>query len=1045
MVRLAARIAFYLGLLTSSLRVALVFAQIQSGGVQGVVSDLSGAVIPGASVSLLGDHVPRGASATTDAFGRYSFLSLSPGTYAVAVSAPGFHTLRYHNLEIRLGVQVNYNARLSLGSITESVEVNDSLQAIDTSSARTLTHITASEFDNLARGRSFHTLLIMAPGVRHESKAGAGGVGGFSFDGASGAENTWYINGVEVGDVLTGALRQQNSVPFEFVKSVEIQSGGFEAEFGGATGGTVSVSTRSGTNAFHGETLLHFFAGAWNASDRGYWQRSALDPNRAEFRKPQKDDYGVVYPGVSLGGPLWRNRVFAYASYMPEFERTSRAIAFESGPQTFFNRKTRQYLLSRIDASPWPTLQLNGSWVWSPVLSTGALPVRDPRIRATPNFSDYREFVPAQVVSLAATWSPSSGTLVASRYGYKYTNGRSNAYGVSDLPHVFYKTPSSSVEGVPEQFAGAAGYQTTSGSYLVDRDITTRTNFYIDASHVLTLFGQQHIFKGGYSVNRIFNDVSDGYANGKFDVFWGESFSRGGISGERGRYGYYVWEDGPRTFSRATGFNHALYLQDTWRVLPVLTVSAGLRAEREFLPPYSPEYRGATIANPIEFGWGDKLAPRIGAAWDIRGDGRWKLSGSYGLFYDLMKYNLARSAFGGVRWFSHAYRLDDPSVLALNVKSPGALGQRIASWDNRAMPVNLHGQWQGIDPDLKPFTSRELTASIEHRLTSRLLLSARFVRKDLLRTVEDIGILDSDQNEVYLIGNPGYGLTRSAASPYGAKTPDGQEYLVPRAKRQYDAAEVRLQGDLKGTQLLASWTLSRLSGNFAGLANSDEAGRMDPGISRSFDLPTYYFDSSGSQRNVEGRLATDRPHVLKLFGWRDVRTRAGTTSIGLTQVAMTGTPDSTMVMYLTAPTFPNGRGDLGRLPVLTQTDLNLSHTFRLGEGVSLKFEGTAVNLLNQAAVTSRVTQINRSGNISSAQLPPERFFSPWNVSQFVYPGSKGPAWNPIYGLPGSDPQDGGVAYKSGRSDYSSAYLAQNPVFGAYQGPRTLRLGLRLTF
>jgi hypothetical protein len=1034
-----------LALLSGSLSLSSVFGQSRWGGMQGVVSDLSGAVIPGAWVGVSGPGLPRGMSAVTDEYGRCSFGVLPVGAWTVTVSAPGFHTLRYLNLEVKLGAQLTFNARLALGAVTESVEVNDSVQSLDTSSSRTITHITASEFDNLARGRSFHTLLMMAPGVRHEAKAGAGGVGGFTVDGASGSENTYYIDGVEVSDILTGALRQQNSVPFEFVKAVQIQSGGFEAEFGGATGGVINVATRSGSNQVHGEALMQIMNGSWNASDRGWWQRSATDPNTAEFMRPKKDDYRVLYPGVSIGGPLWRNRIFGYASYMPEFENTRRTIAYEQGPSRFDNSRTRHYLLSRIDASPLSQLQINGSWVWSPVTSVGALPLRDPRVSVPAGFGNYREFVPAQTFSLAATYSPTSRTVVTVRYGYKYTNGRSNAYGSTGVPFAVYKTPSSAAAGVPELLAGNAGYQTSAGSYVVARDITTRTNFYADASQVFTLFGQQHILKGGYTLNRIFNDVSDGYSNGRFDIFWGESFSRGSTLAQGGKYGYYVWEDGPRTFSRASGLNQGLYLQDTWRAFPTLTINAGVRVEREFLPPYSPEYNGIAIANPVEFGWGDKIAPRLGAAWDVRGDGRWKLSGSYGVFYDLMKYNLARSAFGGVRWFSHAYSLDDPDVLALSISNPGALGREISSWDNRAMPVNSQGQWQGIDPDLRPFTSREMTLSIERRLSSRVQVSARYARKDLLRTIEDIGILDANENEVYLIGNPGFGLTRSAASPYGGKTPDNQEYLVPRATRRYDALELRLQGEIRSYHMLGSYTLSRLWGNYSGLANSDEAGRMDPGISRAFDLPTYYFDSTGRQRNVEGRLATDRPHVFKLFGWREIATRWGRTGIGVTQQAMTGELDSTTVTYLTAPTFPNGRGDMGRLPFFTQTDLNLTHTFRMGEGFSLKFEATVMNLLNQAAVTSRVTQVNRSGNISSAQLPVSQFFAGWSLSNLVHPGSVSPAYNPIYGLPGADPMDGGVAFHSGKSDYSSAYLAQNPQFGAYQGPRSIRLGLRLVF
>ncbi|MBC8167477.1 MAG: TonB-dependent receptor, partial [Bryobacteraceae bacterium] len=339
-----------LGLLFGSLSLGCAFGQVTWGGLQGVVSDLSGGVLPNAWVGIEGAGLPRVMSVLTDQYGRYVFPALPIGALKITVTAPGFHTLRYHNLEVRLGVQTTFNARMTLGSVTESVEVNDSLQALDMSSSRTLTNITASEFDNVARGRNFHTLLMMAPGVRHEAKAGAGGVGGFQVDGASGSENTYYIDGVEVSDVLSGALRQQYSVPFEFVQAVQVQSGGFEAEYGGATGGVVSVATRSGTNTIHGEVLLQGISGGLNASDRGYWQRSATDPNRAEFMKPAKDDYRVLYPGISLGGPLWKNRIFGYSSYQPEFERSLRTIGYVTGSRTFENTFTRHYLLNRIDA-----------------------------------------------------------------------------------------------------------------------------------------------------------------------------------------------------------------------------------------------------------------------------------------------------------------------------------------------------------------------------------------------------------------------------------------------------------------------------------------------------------------------------------------------------------------------------------------------------------------------------------------------------------------------------------------------------------------------
>jgi hypothetical protein len=1035
-----------IALLASSLVSNYAFAQINWGGVRGSVTDQTGSAVPGAFVSATSDTLPRGLSTTTDDRGWYSFPALPVGQYTINVIAPGFSVLRFQNLNVKLGEHLIFHARLSLGSVTESIDVSDSASSLETSSSQTVTTITANAFDSVARGRGFHTILMMAPGVRNEVKTGAVGVGGVSVDGASGSENTYYIDGVDVSDVISGALRAQNAVPLEFVSQLQVKSGGFEAEFGGATGGVINVATRGGSNSYHGELLFQATSGRWNAADRGYYQRSPVDASTAEFFVPRKDSYRILYPGFSGGGPLLRNQLFGFVSYMPERELTRRTIGYAPGDsRAYSSRRAREYAIGRIDLVPRSDLQWNAAWVWSPAKREGALPVRDSRIKPPANdFASLGEFVPSQTFSVTGTYSPTSRVLMSLRYGYKYLNSRTNNYGLESTPYVYYRMPSWTADNVPEAYSGGAGFQTSAGSFAVDKDITARHNINADVSRVSSFFGQQHIIKAGYGFNRIYNDISDGYAQGRFDIFWGDAFSRGSFARERGAYGYYIWEDGPRHDSRALGHNRGFYVQDTWRALPTLTINAGVRLESEYLPPYTPEINGIRVQNPVDFGWGEKIAPRLGAAWDIGGRGRWKLSGSFGLFYDMMKYTLAREAFGGDYWVSHVYRLDRPDVLALNLANPGLLGERITSYNNRSLPINERGELRGIDPGLRPYTTREISISLDHALTSRLQLGVRYTRKQLLRAIEDIGVLDESESEVYLIGNPGFGLTRAPGSIYAGKTPDGLEYMVPKARRDYDGLEFRLEGQIGRTHVLGSYTLSRLYGNYAGLANSDEAGRMDPSISRSFDLPTYYFDSSGRQRNVEGRLATDRPHVFKLFGWREFQNRFGASNIGLTLVAMSGSLNSTTVGYLTAPTFPFGRGDLGRMPVFTQTDINFSHTFRVSERMNLRFEAVAMNALNQAAVVSRVTQINRAGNINNQQLPLNRFFSGYNVFEFLQPGSGVPL-NPIYGLPGSDPMDGGVMYKSGRSDLSSAFMATNPGFGAYQGPRTLRLGIRLTF
>ena len=745
-------------LLASSATEPCAFSQINWGSIRGSVTDQTGAAVPGAYVSAITDILPRGLATTTDDRGWYSFQALPVGQYAIHVIAPGFHALRFPSLNVRIGEQVIFNARLSLGSITESVEVTDAPHALDTASSQTVTTITADAFTGVARGRGFHTILMMAPGVRQEIKAGTVGVGGVSIDGASGSENTYYIDGVDVSDVMSGALRAQNAVPLEFVRQLQVKSGGFEAEFGGATGGVINVATRGGTNALHGELLLQATSGRWNASDRGYYQRSPEDANRAEFFVPKTDDYRILYPGVTVGGPLLRDRLFGFVSYMPEREITRRTVEYDdAGLETFRTRRAREYAITRLDSVPRSDLQLNASWVWSPAKRQGALPLRDGRIKPPANdLSQLGEFVPSQTFSLTGTYSPTSRLLISVRYGYKYLNARTNNYGLNTMPYLLYRMPSTLAPGVPEEYAGSAGFQTNAGAYAVTKDITARRGVNADVSRVSTLFGQQHIFKAGFSFQRTFNDISDGYPQGRFDIYWGESFSRGNTAATRGSYGYYIWEDGPRHNNRAVGHNTGVYLQDTWRALRTLTVNLGVRLEREYLPPYTPEVNGVRIQNPIDFGWGDKIAPRAGAAWDIGGHGRWKLSGSYGLFYDMMKYTLARESFGGDYWVSHVYRLDRPDVFSLHLTEPGLLGQKITSFDNRSLPINAAGQLSGIDPDLRPYTTREFSVALDHLINPHLQAGIRYTRKQLLRAIEDIGVLNEHDTEVYLIGNPGY-------------------------------------------------------------------------------------------------------------------------------------------------------------------------------------------------------------------------------------------------------------------------------------------------
>src|SRR5690606_12212224 len=149
------------------------------------------------------------------------------------------------------------------------------------------------------------------------------------------------------------------------------------------------------------------------------------------------------------------------------------------------------------------------------------------------------------------------------------------------------------------------------------------------------------------------------------------------------------------------------------------------------------------------------------------------------------------------------------------------------------------------------------------------------------------------------------------------------------ANRLYQGWEVTLDRRFANNYFFnLNYTYSRLRGNYSGLANSDEDGRSDPGVNRSFDLPLIGFKAAGGKDN--GPLATDRPHVFNAYGayvfdWNG--SRSNSTEFSAFQTIQSGTPQSTTIDFI-VPIFLNGRGDMGRSDVFTQTDFSISHKYK---------------------------------------------------------------------------------------------------------------------
>lgn len=280
-----------------------------------------------------------------------------------------------------------------------------------------------------------------------------------------------------------------------------------------------------------------------------------------------------------------------------------------------------------------------------------------------------------------------------------------------------------------------------------------------------------------------------------------------------------------------------------------------------------------------------------------------------------------------------------------------------------------------IDPDIKPFQQTEYTFGTAYDFGSGFILEGRYTHKQVDRTIDDIGyhaLTGASQDEFYYIGNPGFGICAAAAcGQYAVPGNPG----TPRAERKYDGVEVRAQKHIGNFSLDASYTFSRLFGNYSGSASSDEAqrsstqspypgvGRNSPNVSRYYDLPFLGYTADGTPDN--GRLPTDRPHFFKFggnyrFDWMGSKTNS--TDFNVFYQLASGTPVTTRAFVggVTGQ-IVTARGDLGRTQTFSQTDLGLTHKYRFGRenrfAVALDFN--VLNVFNQASELSRRETINR--------------------------------------------------------------------------------------
>lgn len=944
-------------------------AQERFGGIAGTVVDAQQGAVPGATVTIVNKSTGSTRTVVTGADGTFRIPDLEPGRYSVAVELQGFQKVQADDIIVLLGRMVEFPAVLKVGSVSETVNVTaEATKQVDLSSVTIAHNVTAEEFDRMPKARTFQGIALTSPGVNQGDVEG-----GIQVNGASGAENSYTVDGVTTNSVLYGSSRQDTV--FEYLQEVQVKTGGISAEYGGALGGVISAVTKSGGNRYSGEAHYYYSGNAISASPIERLQLSPVDDTTVFSVQDDKQKNNRNEIGGSIGGPIVKDRLFFFASVSPRYVRRTNDYLFSNGtePGSIPQKQTLTQAFGKLTYSS-SRVQANGSVLATPNRTTGTLTAYN---GTAPLFvSSSRDGNASQTArGYKQDQTNFSGNVDVWLTSSSYLSVRGGLfddnYADTNIPTttaVVWNNTSIGQPGVPANLQLPNGSQNTPRTLITGKDQTKTGLFQIDYNHAFSAAGA-HNLKGGFGVRHTTNDVDSVYPGGYVLLDWGLSFVNNAGQTGTGTYGYYEVNDrGTRGTVNAN--MPSLYVQDTWQVAKRLTLNLGIRTEKETVPSFRTDVKETAF----EFGFAKKIAPRLGATYDVLGDGRLKAYGSWGRYFDWVKYELARGSFGGDTWLVYYRSLDTLDVYNLSLSNmPGTNLWNGVSRDRRVPNFNT------IDPELKPMYQDATNLGLDFQLNATTMLGVNYVHNSLGRTIEDVGSLDSGGNEIYYAANPGEGIAAIRTLRTGLTGP----YATPKPWRQYDAVDFTISRRFSNNWFgSANLTISRLYGNYSGLANSDEITTPTTGTSvttgqqqagsiarpgtaagRAWDLDELEWDSHGTL-DVVGRLATDRPVVAKFYGAYSLP--FGTQLGGFVYLG-SGTPISTVVNTTnTIPVFVNGRGDMGRTPMLSRTDLLVSHELSMLGTRRVRFELNVINLFNQKTATHIFNSYNKGAGLARA-------------------------------------------------------------------------------
>ena len=634
-----------LSVLLSSLAL-LAQTTISTGSIQGLVTDPSGAVVSGAKISISNKATGRLITARTTSAGAYTSGALTPGDYTLRVEAEGFKTSEVA-LTVQVGVTAPGNIKLQVGLTTQVVEVQGTQVAVNTQQATVQGVLTTEQIENLPiNGRNFLDLAQLEPGVQIQDGGNfdptKNGFSSISFGGRFGRTARIEVDGLDISDETVGTTTQ--NVPASDIQEFQIQQSSLDLSTELTSSGSVNVTTKSGTNKYHGEGYYFF-------------RDQSLDANLpgASDNPFQRNQYGG-----NFGGPILKDKLFFFL----DAERTKQDLLNPVLSSGDFAGITGSY------SSPFREVEGVGRIDWQindryKFFYRFSYDQNHSVLAIIPNsFQPFGNVnhTPVHAIGLDFNTGPYTHSI---RVGYmKFRNGIVDATAGSSiydpLPGIEL-----AIGGDPDCLAAGADDFCSGPSFLAPQQ-TYQSNRQIKydgsralGAHILRYGGGfNHIFGGGFAsflklapaVGAALTDCTGvcltlpGGASNPLN-YPASSVSLGngqGYDSEIPAFGFPAGGSGPDN-------RISLYVGDAWKLRPNFTLTYGLRYVRDSgrtdsdlaaipaLEQFDNQYYsslGNRVRQPnLNF------APQVGIAWDPSNKGKTVLRGGIGLFYENSIWN----------------------------------------------------------------------------------------------------------------------------------------------------------------------------------------------------------------------------------------------------------------------------------------------------------------------------------------------------------------------------------------------------------------------